>query len=286
MPQTRTPVKQSLEMFQENMVVDLEKTPTTIRACPVKLSTLGKIFKSSPQIKRSRPHDDNIDPMQALFDKIDNNHSELRENQTQIFETVRAQSTKIDNFRLELTKKFEEVGSRVESLESSVVQVTGEVGCLQRRLYELEQDKLESHMDISGVETADIDSNSGDMSSFARNLINSFQSNLQATDIQRTYILNSRDNKKRIVVVLKSPTIKATVMKAKRESKDARKIYFDHRMTLAIKDLFMKTHHAAKEKSGRALLLGGRVFLGRGQNQKTRIISADDFVNIVSLDPQ
>lgn len=284
----RTPTKTApMETSHSVTVIDISATPSLVTRPVVKQSTLGNFLTKNQTPKR--PRDENSsspDPLQAILDTMERNQAELRQFQSSIFGSLQENSSKIDNLRQELTGNLEIIDGRVQQLESTVGKVNCEVGSLQRRLDELEQDKLESHMEINGVETRNIDANSEDLKAFSCSLIQSFHVNILACDISRIYVLDARENKKRLVVVFNSASVKASVMKAKREARDPRGIFFDHRMTPATKNLFMKTRQVAKEKGGRAILLGGRVFHANGPNRKTRIASLEDLSKIPTTTSQ
>lgn len=267
-------------------VIDISATQIAgTRSGVVKQSTLGNFLTKNQTPKRPRG-DTSPDPFQAILDTMERNQAELRQFQSSISGSHQENSSKIDNLRQELTGNLEVIDGRVQQLESTVGKVNCDIGSLQRRLDELGQDKLESHMEINGIEASNINANAEDLKAFSCSLIQSFRVNILASDISRVYVLDARENRKRLVVVFNSTSVKASVMRAKREAKDPRRIFFDHKMTHTTKDLFMKTRQVAKEKGGRAILLGGRVFHANGQNRKTRIATPEDLSKIPTTTAQ
>jgi hypothetical protein len=223
--------------------------------------------------------DGELNIFEALRDMMLQNHEEMRQMNSRL-------ASKIDDLRIDLTSKLDAVGSRVQTLESTVNKMAVDITQLQKRLNDLEQNKLDSHMEISGVDATCVDANKADIKAFTSQLIRSFQVQLDTASIVNAFVINVRDNKRKVVVEFSSAAIKNSIMKQKREAKDPRKIYFDHRMTPPVRDLFLRARRVAKEKGGRVFLYGGRVFYGQDSNTKVHIASLNDFSKIGSTETQ
>jgi seryl-tRNA synthetase len=221
--------------------------------------------------------DDESDPFQLIRDMMMQNQEELRQMNANT-------NTKLDELSSDVTSKLDAVASRVGSLESTVTKTTDDIAQMQQRLNDLEQEKLASHMEISGVVAQPVDANKADIKNYAAQLIRSFKVQFDIASIVNAFVLNLRDDKRKIVVEFSSVSVKNSVMKQKREAKDPRKIYFDHRMTPAVRDIFLRARRVAKEKGGRVFLYGSRVFYGKDNNTKVCIASLDDLSKIGSIE--
>lgn len=256
-------------------------------------TNLEQYFKApSGKRKKTDSEDDEDDSaivndaFGLLMAKLDGNQEELRAMNSELREASRVQTSKIDDLREEVSTKLEAVDARVGSLETTIGQATSDISTLQQKLDELEQDKLATHMEISGIEKAAADANKSDAKGFAIQLISSFNIELDISSIDQAFFQATRDEKRRLVVVFASVDIKVEVMKKKREAKDPRKIFFDHRMTFSTRKLFLSARKVAKEVGGRVFLYGGRVFYGKDKTSKVRISSASDFSKILPTNPQ
>jgi hypothetical protein len=158
-----------------------------------------------------------------------------------------------------------------------------EMSNIQSKLETLEQEKLANHMMISGLPTATVDASKADPRKLALQTLQSFGCEVTSDEVEQAFVLNTHDDKRRVVVVFRSAFKKSEVMKKKRESNDSRKIYFDHRMTAAVSKLFHQARHHAKEKGGRAFLYGSSVFYEKEPNKKIRITKLEDLSGTESM---
>lgn len=266
------------------VIIPMDASTPTHQNVAVKQAQLSKFFPPSPALKRQRAEGDDADadPFDKLMAVMNKNQAELRDMNALQTAKIDEQTVKIDDLRNDMASKFSTIDGKVASLESAVGKTTNDIEALQRKLDEIEQDKYASHMEISGVENATVDANKNDLKRFVHQLISSFNITFDIASIEQSFVLTTRDNRRRIVCVFSSVAIKSDVMKKKREGRDTRKIFFDHRMTPATRNLFLQARRAAKEKDGRVFLYGGRVFYGKDKDNKTRIFSIDD---INKIDP-
>lgn len=237
----------------------------------VKQSSLSSFFDPVNK-KRSKPDiaddvddvapADASDPLRLLMSMMEKNHAEI--------------STKMDSNHNDVTSKISAIGVNFEVLEATVAKATSDISAIQRKMDEIDQDKLDSHMVINGTVTSQVDASKNDMKQFAIDLIHSFQISLEASDVDQAYAFPVATIKRRIVVVFRSSAVKSRVMAAKRASTDERSLYFDHRVTAANGELLRQLRQLAKTDGGRAFLYGGRVYYQKPPNTRIRVNSFED----------
>jgi hypothetical protein len=187
---------------------------------------------------------------------------------------------KIDELRTEVFNEIKTINGRVTTIEKVVTDMAAssseEMNKIQHKLDTLDQEKLANHMTITGLQKETVESNKADPRKFALQTLQSFGCEVTSDDVEQAFVLNTHDDKRRVVVVFRSAFKKTEVMKKKRESNDPRKIYFDHRMTPAVSKLFHQVRHYAKEKGGRAFLYGSSVYYEKEPNKKVKITKMED----------
>lgn len=208
------------------------------------------------------PNDNVMTMMATLMKQMQKNHAEVKE------EFIEVKSG--------ICERLDKMESSVSAIDSTVNKAVSDIVTLQRKMDEIEQDKLASHMEITGVDTKEVDANKADIKSFVRRLFVSFDIVCDPESIVDTFVQNLREDKRRIVVVFTTSIVKSNIMKKKRESSNPKKIFFDHRMTSITRDLYLKSRRAAKVKGGRVFLYGGRVYYSVNENSKKRIFSPDE----------
>lgn len=204
----------------------------------------------------------------------------------QIKQQIAGMETKVDNLRADFTSNFNAVNERVDHIETDFAQTSSEISSIQQKLEKFEQEKVNCQMVINGVETSIVDARKNDLRLFAFELLGSFACSPSDETVDDVFAINAYNDNRRIVVVFKTVAAKAEAMKKKRESKDTRKIFFDHRMVPSISKLFHQARHFAKETGGRAFLYGGSVYYEKAPNQKRRIDSADDLKETPASQPE
>ena len=230
----------------------------------VKQSSLANFFSPRPDV----PDGDNVatpadtDSLHLLMAMMQKNHAEI--------------ISKMDNNHSDVTKNISAIGMNLEALESTVIQATSDISTRQHKMDDMEQDKLETHMVINGAETTQVDANKNEMKQFAINLIHNFQIPLEPSDVDQAYVFPVATTKRRVVVILRSSAVKASVMAAKRASKDERNLLFDHRVTAANGELLRQLRKLAKADGRRAFLCGGRVYYQKLPNARIHVCSQKD----------
>lgn len=259
MPPTRTPSKSTVSSANA-----VQHSPKQVQ------KTLLDFGINNPQ-KRRYPdggYDEGEITLESLARMMQGNHVTM-------LADSEARSAKSDrNFadlRSDITQQFNAVNSRVDRIESSVAQTSSHVSQLQRKFEMLEQEKLSAHMTISGVNVETIAANQTDLRKYALDLIRTFNVSINPCDVVDVFALNVFEDKQRLVVVFRTAAAKVEVMKKKREAKDPRKIFFDHRMTPATSKLYHHARRHAKQVGGRAFLYGHAVYYENESKEKKRI---------------
>jgi hypothetical protein len=141
---------------------------------------------------------------------------------------------------------------------------------------DIQQEKLATHMEITGVPKTAIDQRQQDLTALAREIITSFGVTIEPSAVQHAFARTIEKIDKSIIVVLfRSVEEKARIMRTKRESMDKRPIFFDHRLTQTNRVLFSAARKAARESGGKAFVNRGRVFIVKDTN-KMRVFSPND----------
>lgn len=258
-----------------------KKNPSTVKKLITELGTpigatkqtslSGFLIQSSSKRNRQSPGCDNDgDPLSMILSAMDRNQCETNK--------------RFDSLNATVESKLNAVDAKVDSLECSVSKATSDIGALQRRLDEADQDKLSTHMVINGVEASLVDRNKTDMLNFAIQLFGSFQITVAPADIEKAYAFSVDNNKRRVIVIFQSSAVKQKIMSAKRASKDERKIYFDHRVTAKFGEILRQLRAFAKVDGGRAFLYGGRVHYQKEPNTRIRVDSIDEIAKLSSPD--
>ena len=186
-------------------------------------------------------------------------------------------ANRIESLRTEVDNKFSRVDQRVAAIESSMGGSKDAIDNIQAKLDEIEQARLSTQMDITGVNPASIPTNQRDLRSFVHNLINSYKITVPISDIHHAYSRPVGPNKCVIVVVFASVMVKSFVMQEKRKLKDDKKIFFDHRLTPKMRTLYWSARSAVKNKRAqKAFIASGRVMLEQLDGSKSVIRSPED----------
>ena len=257
-----------------------EDPPTVVRAVRVLRDSGSLINLNTPlSSKRQRPEDGTyMDDETNLRDIL----IRMESRQLAGFNNLTA---KMDSHHTDLSAKMDTVGSRVVSLESAMEKATSDIGLLQQKMDDFEQDKLATHMVINGADPIQVDANKSNIKQFAVSLIRSFNIVIDSGDVEDAFSFPVGANLRRIVVIFRSSARKSSVMSAKRAVKDGKKIYFDHRVTAAVGEILRNLRGVAKDRGGRAFLYGGRVFYQKDSEPRVRISSLEA-VEILKNAPQ
>jgi hypothetical protein len=193
-----------------------------------------------------------------------------------IKESSHAQMSKIDELSTAVSSRFTKVEEDIAKVSSKLDHHDKDIDFLKRHVNDMEQEKLASDIEITGVPKADIELNKQDVTAFARKIIASFDIQFDPAVVQHAFVRTvEKANLSIIVVKLSSIEAKTLIMKKKRESINPLKIFFDNRLTNFNRALFTAARRAAKEAGGKAYVSSGRVFIVKN-NDKRRITSFDD----------
>lgn len=214
-----------------------------------------------------------------LFEAILSNKNEIKE---EIIKSKDEQVSSFNQLRNDVNEKIEAVSEKMDVIEARVCKSEQSIDDIKTKLNDIDQDKLATSMDITGISADDAKKNIKDPKTFAQSVISSFNITLDPNTIQRAYF---REIKVRamfiLVVIFSSLEQKIDVMKRKREIKTNAGIYFDHSMTPHTRNLFMSARKFAKEKGLKSAFLSrGKVFISLDDNNKFKINSLEDLKKI------
>lgn len=258
----RTPPPKSASQPGNRLITEM---PTPVNTKQTSLNSF-LVQSSTKRNRLSLESDQDDDPLSTILAAMERNQCQT--------------NNRFDTLNATVESRLDAVDAKVVSLESCVTKATGDIGELQRRLDEADQDKLATHMTINGVDAALVDQNKSVMTSFVVELFASFHATVDPAGIEQAYAFPLNNNTRRIVVIFKSPAVKYKVMSAKRESEDDRKIYFDHRVTAKFGEILRQLRVFAKANGGRAFLYGGRVYYQKDSNARIRVDSIDDIAKL------
>ena len=213
---------------------------------------------------------------------------QMQQDKTDILSEIQAGRTdtvkRIESLRLDVDSKFSGVDRRVTGIESSLNVTNESINNIQLKLDELEQARLATQMDITGLSTTAVTSQQKDARTLAHEIISSFGITIQLNELQHAFTRSTGPDKTILVVVFASIQSKSFVMREKRKIKDDRKIYFDHRLTPNIRTLFWSARSAVKVKRAKsAYIASGRVMLEKFDGSKVTVRSIKD---LDTLTPQ
>lgn len=239
------------------------------------------IFKQQQRFaKRTKPdsdNDDDVDPSMSddrfaqLLNAIEANNSAIKNSHA-------AQLAKIDEFCENVTAQVNVVREDVAKVSATVGKHDIAINILRQQMNEIEQTKLDCHMEIAGIAKAEIDKHRQDVVTFASQIIGHYANNLDKSSIRSAFIRDTRAaNISIIVVVFVSVEQKNLVMKLKRETKDDVRIFFDDRATSITRAIFMKARQVAKDIGAKkASLNHGKVFITKQDDSRVKIRWFDD----------
>lgn len=210
--------------------------------------------------------------MKTLLDAIDKNNETIKE-------SAATQLARIDDLSATVSTQFAKVNddlSKVSDVSDRLQQHDKDIDFLKRHVNDIEQEKLASHIEITGIDKATIAQRQQDLTNFAREVIASFGIQFDPAVVQHAFVRTvEKINMSIVVVTLATIEAKIFIMKKKRESPDQRKIFFDHRLTSLNRALFTASRRVAKEAGGKSFVDRGRIFIVR-DNEKARINSFSD----------
>jgi hypothetical protein len=158
--------------------------------------------------------DMNENNLKAILEAVNGSKTELSgkidEIQKTVSEKIDSATAKIDG----LSNKLDVVTADVESVSLTVTQHVRDINFLNRRVNDLEQSKLEKHMEIAGIEKTVAEQNKNNLISFAHQLISSFKIALSKDKIGDAYLRTvEKANLTLLIVIFKDVSDKDMVMK-------------------------------------------------------------------------
>ena len=195
-----------------------------------------------------------------------------------------SQMNKLDDLRNDIGVTFDDLNSRVSTIESSLTGTSQSVDQLQSKMNDFEQLNFASHMDIVGIDTATADNNKKDLKNFVTQLLKSFAITIEVSQITHAFLRSISNDRRIITVIFVNVDTKATVMKLKRGTKDVRKIFFDHRLTPTNRSLLFEARNAVKlNRAKSAYVASGRIMLECLDGSKHRVCSKKDLDDLPAL---
>lgn len=203
--------------------------------------------------------------------------------------TSSAQIAKIDELKTDVGKKFIEINRQISSVaenvqivDAKVNSVRDDVGSLNNRINEMEQDKLGNVMDISGVSEDEINRFQKNYRRLVESIFKHFGVTYDENKIEHIRIRDIRTaNKKIVVVVFKFCSDKYEAMSQKFKSTMTDRIFFEHAMTPSTRQLYHQARFAAKElKIKGPQLISGKMFLTKPNGPRIKISSSVDVENL------
>jgi hypothetical protein len=225
--------------------------------------------------------------LQKILDAVSSSNQDLSDKFAKVQDNVDITNIKIDATGTKidgLVDQIATVSKDVETVTATVVQHGIDLNILKRQVNDLEQTKLQSHMEVTGISKTEIERKKNDLVALAHEIITSFNVSLTRDKIKDAFVRTvDKINLSVLVVIFKDATDKGLVMKAKRESSDTRKIYFDHQMTAYNRAMFQKARAIAKSRGLKIGFNGSRVICTKPDQSKTKIFWFDDLSKLEAL---
>lgn len=227
------------------------------------------------------------DLCKQLLNAVAANNVAIKETSVAIKESSATQLEKIEELRNDITTEVAAVKEEVAKVSSTVAKHESAIENLRRQMNELEQSKLESHMEIVGIEKAELDAHREDAAALAIKVIRRFMNDFDPAWIHRAFIRNIRvKDFSNVVVVFNSAAHKQAVIKRKREVKNDAKIFFDDHLTATTRALFMKARQKAKDTGAkRATVNHGRVSITLQDDSRVNIRWFNDLEGTLTPQP-
>jgi hypothetical protein len=246
-----------------------------------------RIHLNNDDIETEKAHDNMEASLQKILDAVSTSNQDLSDKFTKVQDNVDLTNMKIDASSMKidgLVDQIATVSKDVEAVTTTVVQHGKDLNILKRQVNDLEQAKLQTHMEVTGIGKTDIEQKKNDLVALAHEIITSFGIPLTRDKIKDAFVRTiEKINMSVLVVIFKDATDKGLVMKAKRESADTRKIYFDHLMTAYNRAMFQKARAIAKSRGLKIGFNGSRVICTNPDQSKTKISWFDDLSKLEAL---
>lgn len=227
-------------------------------------------------LKRSRTDDttDNTTSMMQILMSIKEDTSRHTEQLQTVESKIERQQATIEEMKTNLECKIKDVDVKFTQLDAKV---DNELSSLRSEINELQQEKLSAHMDITGLNSADVQMCDQDAKAGTINIMNRFGINVQLSNLRSAYMRTTRGHHKHILTaIFESAEEKVAVLKRKREWQGKTDIFFNHSMTPATRQLLGASKKKAKDFGSYAFLRRGKVFIKGGNNEMLRISKFSD----------
>lgn len=203
---------------------------------------------------------------------------------TNAFKNANADLLNMIEKKIDIVKAVVEEGRRTTQKISTIVdQLVVSCTEMQERINQLEQEKLNNSMEISGI-SSDLITPSTSLKNLASNLLKSY--NIEHS-IDSLVSVHTKDVKiknetsKLLIVTLPSYAEKSRMMRIKRqnEKESPVKIFFGHVLTHRNRYLFMRARRVAKPMGIQVYVAHGRVYMKNPGDLRGSLIKSHDDVD-------
>ena len=204
-----------------------------------------------------------------IMEAIDKSHNENVSLFKKINEAQETVNKKIESIESIVCDKLGQTNKEIVKLSTTTEKHENSIEILRRQMNEIEQTKLENHMEIVGVSKEELTKNCKTQD-LAVAIISRFEK-LNHLMIQGAFTRTISTGTTNIVVIFKDPETKAKVMKKKKEAKDT-SVYFNDRLTSLTRALYQKSRQVAKENGAKkAITMNGKVFIINSDDSRVKI---------------
>lgn len=229
-------------------------------------------------------------PKKSKSSEESNMVNEMAGNQVDVIlsaikESGAAQLQKMDTLEQKVDSKFSEVNTQIATVVSTVKGVDDklktvgdEVDTLTSRLNELEQDKLATVLEISGITDAELENSNNNLRKLVEGIFKHFGIPYDNQKIEHVRVRELRVTKKKILIVqFKFFSDKLEVLGLKFKSPRNDEIYFDHALTPTTRYLFAQAKKIAREAKIRGpRIISGKIFVTIDDGRRIKISNQND----------
>lgn len=263
-------------------------TPPTVKKV-LQPSKINQFFTVTPG-KRYQPdyatHNDELEmdsrtvnepSLGDILMAINGVKSEVRTSTALQMEKIEELRSDMNSQLTEMHSQISDVSKRISTVETSSASQSADVSMLKNRLMTLEQEKLSTHMSISGIRRQVLEPRKREAASYARELIRGMGIPIQDGAIIDAYVFElPRTKTLKLTVIFDNFHTKVNVMRAKRAITGDTGIYFENAMIPEVRQLFARARNIARSAVGlkSAILKSNKVY----------IVKSDDSLLIVSTE--
>lgn len=287
----------SIEQIRRSTAKIVSSNMSTTRTPPAnEIESFLTPMLTRKQKKRKTSEDDHNEPMEHDPPSPPSNRKFTNDDigkllcafRSEMNEKCNNQIDEITDLRTDLNNKLGTFEKDLTKTKTRVDKNTNDIDYLKRRMNEVDQDKLASHMEISGLKPEEIQQHKEDLKTLVLKTLKAYNARIDPDEIARVYVREVKMQaavKSLLVVIFKNIDTKMNVMKKKKDSKTANTvIYFDHCLTAYTRALFMQARKSMKEIGGKtAFVSNGRVFIVLNDTEKPKRINSFEEIENIKL---